>query len=69
MQGGRKGLIVDSTNLCAATHRAKANLTGQNGKVHNIKPLVRAAGCKKRKKAKRSSHRGKVSVARGSAAG
>lgn len=67
MQGGKKGLIVNSTNLCASTNRAKARLSGQNGKVDNFKPLVRATGCKKSKKAKRSS--GKVGVARGSAAG
>lgn len=52
-----------------ATNRAKAHLSGQNGKLDDFKPLVRATGCKKRKKAKRSNRRGKVSVARDSAAG
>ena len=60
MQGGKKGLIVNSRNLCRkpGKNRAKANLVGQNGRRLSIKPVVRAVKCaKKRKKAKRSSHR------------
>ncbi len=60
MQGGKKGLIVNSRNLCAGKHRAKARFTGQNGKLANLKPPVRATGCKKPKKAKRSNRRGKA---------
>ncbi len=41
MKGGNKGLLVNSTNLCEATHRAKANFTGQNGKAFNAKPVLR----------------------------
>ena len=69
MQGGKKGLIVNSTNLCASTNRAKARLSGQNGRVASSRPPVRATGCKKPKKAKRSNRRGKLSVARAGAAG
>jgi hypothetical protein len=43
MQGGKKGLFVNSTNICARTNRAEANFTGQNGKVHNIRPPVKAS--------------------------
>ena len=32
MQGGKKGLFENSTNLCNGTHKAEANFTGQNGK-------------------------------------
>ena len=32
MQGGKKGLFVNSTNLCKGTHRAIADFTGHNGK-------------------------------------
>jgi hypothetical protein len=45
--GGKKGLFVNSTNLCKGTHRAEANFTGQNGKQWDKKPEVVATGCKK----------------------
>jgi hypothetical protein len=45
MQGARKGLIVNSTNLCARTHRADAQLAAHNGRKGTTHPLVRA-GCK-----------------------
>ncbi len=32
MQGGKKGLIVNSRNLCKAKQRAKVSFKGQNGK-------------------------------------
>jgi hypothetical protein len=51
--GGKKGLFVNSTNLCKGTHMAEANFTGQNGKVHNFKPEMVAVKCKgKAKKSK-----------------
>ena len=50
MQGGRKGLIVNSANLCAAKNRAKAFLTGQNGKRWEFRPVVKAQCGKKRKR-------------------
>jgi hypothetical protein len=55
MQGGKKGLFVNSTNLCAAKHRAKANATAQNGKRDQSKPLVRVKCGKAHHK--RRSHR------------
>ena len=45
MQGGRKGLLVNSTNLCLSTHRAIANFTAHNGKVHDTRPVVKPTGC------------------------
>jgi hypothetical protein len=42
MQGGKKGLLVNSTNICQGKHRAKANFTGQNGKRRVFNPLVKA---------------------------
>ncbi len=51
MLGGKKGLLVNSTNICARTNRAEANFTGQNGKVHNFRPVVKAScGGKKAKR-------------------
>jgi hypothetical protein len=42
MQGGQKGLLVNSTDICRGKHRAKAGFTGQNGKLHVLNPLVKA---------------------------
>jgi hypothetical protein len=50
MQGGKKGLLVNSTNLCKKTNRALAHFVGQNGKVHNFNPVVQAQCPKKGKK-------------------
>ncbi|MDX6603373.1 MAG: hypothetical protein QOF13_2575, partial [Solirubrobacterales bacterium] len=52
--GGKKGLFVNSTNLCKGTHKAEANFTGQNGKEWDKKPEVVALGCKG------SAHKGKA---------
>jgi hypothetical protein len=50
MQGGRKGVIVNSRDLCARKSKANAEFTGQNNKQHRAKPVVKATGCKKKKK-------------------
>jgi hypothetical protein len=42
MQGGKKGLIVNSRNLCGATSKADVELTGQNGKVSTSNPVMKA---------------------------
>ncbi len=42
MQGGKKGLIVNSANLCKGTHKAISEFTGQNGELSNTKPVVKA---------------------------
>jgi hypothetical protein len=42
MQGGKKGLIVNSRDLCGAPSRANASFTGHNGKREEAKPLVKA---------------------------
>jgi len=49
MQGGKKGLIVNSRNLCVRESRATAVFTGQNGKLHEFNPVVRA-DCKAKRK-------------------
>jgi len=61
MQGGRKGLLINSANLCkigASKRRAIVKMDGQNGKVHDFRPLL-ANDCKKKKrnKGKRARHR------------
>jgi hypothetical protein len=42
MQGGQKGLIVNSTNICKGKHHATAKLTGQNGRRYEFNPVVKA---------------------------
>ena len=52
MAGGKKGLLVNSQDLCAKTRRAQATFTGQNGKVFEAKPALRAK-CKGKARHKR----------------
>ena len=47
MRGGKKGLVVNSTNLCAAAHRAFVKLVAHNGRRHEARPVVAAANCGK----------------------
>jgi hypothetical protein len=46
MQGQKKGLIVNSTDLCEARHRANAQFEGHNGKSAKGRPVVGAVGCR-----------------------
>ena len=55
MQGAKKGLIVNSRNLCGATSKANVDYTGQNGKTASAKPVL-GADCGGKRKHKR--HRG-----------
>jgi hypothetical protein len=57
MQGGQKGLFVNSTDLCAPKHRARVNATGQNGRRDLSRPLMRAAKCGKAKRKRHGAHR------------
>jgi hypothetical protein len=52
MQGGKKGLIVNSRNLCGGTNRANAAFDGQNGKISDFNPVMRP-DCGKGRKGKR----------------
>jgi hypothetical protein len=52
MQGGKKGLVVNSKNLCAGKNRADAQFTGQNGVAYGFKPVVKPS-CGKARKHKR----------------
>ncbi len=54
MQGAKKGLIINSRNLCGAKSRANAELSGHNGKAATSRPVMEAAGCAKASKAKRA---------------
>jgi hypothetical protein len=51
MQGGKKSLLVNSTNLCKSKQKAVLNIKGQNGKkVKNNKYALRINSCKGKKK-------------------
>jgi hypothetical protein len=52
MQGGKKGLVVNSRNLCAETNRGIASFVGQNGVPYHFKPVVKPSCGKKRKHVK-----------------
>ena len=47
MQGAKKGVIVNSTDLCHATHRARVDFSAHNGKLESIRPVLKPS-CKKR---------------------
>jgi hypothetical protein len=47
MQGGKKGLLQNSTNICAGRHRASARFDAHSGKSHDFQPPVKAQ-CAKR---------------------
>lgn len=48
MQGGQKGLLVNSTDLCLRKHRANVALDAQNGDHLSLRPLVRPSCAKQR---------------------
>jgi hypothetical protein len=58
MDGGKKGLFVNSTNLCARTYRAKVSFTGQNGKLRDYRSRMRAR-CPKAKRRHGKAHGGR----------
>jgi hypothetical protein len=59
MQGGRKGLIVNSRNLCASANKATVQMDGQNGKAWDTTPVVKAKCSGKGRKGKKSGAKGK----------
>ena len=50
MKGGRKGLLVNSRNLCAGVNRAMVEIDGQNGKTADQRPALGSACGKKAKR-------------------
>jgi len=49
VRGGKNGLLVNSTDLCARKYKVIAKFTGQNGKHANQRPKLRAP-CKKQRR-------------------
>jgi hypothetical protein len=58
MQGGGKGLLVNSSSLCGKPKRANAEIVGQNEAKANQRPKLRA-GCGK---SGRRKHRGRMAA-------
>jgi hypothetical protein len=59
MQGGKKGLLINSANLCKlkpSQTKATVLMEGQNGKAWDTHPVVKSA-CAKAKKHKKKSQR------------
>ena len=56
MQGGKKGLLENSRNLCASVNKADVRFTAQNGKVANSTPVL-TNSCPKRKHGKGKAHK------------
>ena len=57
MQGGKKGLLVNSTNICKGKNLVEANFTGQSGAEFSSSPALQAPCGKKaaRKASKRKA--------------
>jgi hypothetical protein len=58
MQGGAKGLLQNSTNVCKKTNRATALFAGQNGIGAELEPALKNSKCAKAKH-KAKHHRAK----------
>jgi hypothetical protein len=57
MQGAKKGLLVNSENICRKPQRALASFSAQNGKAFEAKPLVKN-DCKKKARKGRKGGKG-----------
>ncbi|HEX5593209.1 MAG TPA: hypothetical protein VFX35_07670 [Solirubrobacterales bacterium] len=56
MRGGKKGLFVNSTDVCRGSHRATVRMKAQNGRAVDLRPKLVAAGCGKKKLGKTKKH-------------
>jgi hypothetical protein len=57
MQGGKKGLIQNSTDLCRRKNRALVNFDAHNGEIRGFRTVVRAQCGGKKRKAARAAHK------------
>jgi hypothetical protein len=67
MQGAKKGLIINSRDLCIRKSRANVQADGHNGRRSLSNPIMRPLGCAKHRRHRR--HGRAARVARRSAAG
>jgi hypothetical protein len=66
--GGKKGLLVNSTNLCRSVNRATAKFSGQNGKAITLRPALQSSCKKPRKKKAKAAARHRRAASTGLAA-
>jgi hypothetical protein len=52
MKGGKKGLLVNSRNLCKSVNKASVKMEAQNGAAYDSQPLLKSS-CRKAKAKKR----------------
>ena len=52
MQGGKKGLLVNSRNICKHPNRATVHFSAHNGKTFDSRPLLKDS-CKGKGKGKK----------------
>jgi hypothetical protein len=64
MEGGKKGLLQNSTNICKGVHKATAEFDAQNGKVADLTPPMQAKCPKAAKHHKRHRRSGAQRAAR-----
>lgn len=57
MQGGHKGLLVNSRNLCASTNHASVTFGAQSGKTVKQRPVLRDSCIRPAAKKHRKNHR------------
>jgi hypothetical protein len=50
LQGARKGLLVNSRDICKRAYRARVRFTAHNGRVRIARPKLVAKGCKRKAK-------------------
>ena len=58
LKGGKQGLLVNNRNLCANTLKADVKMSGQNGRAHDTRPVVKTS-CKSGKPKGKKSKQGK----------
>jgi len=56
MQGGDKGLFVNSRNVCNSINRASVNATAHNGRLFSERPVLRNPNCSKHRRSKGRQH-------------
>jgi hypothetical protein len=56
MQGGKKGLLENSRDLCNSVNKASVEMDGQNGKTADQSPVL-VADCRKKHKKGKKAHR------------
>jgi hypothetical protein len=57
LAGGRKGLLINSEDLCKSPQKATVNLFGHNGKRLRSRTKLQTSCPKGSKKRRRASHR------------